>query len=212
MKQKCSRCKQVLDASNFTKCKTSHSGLDAYCRKCKHQIRKEKNPKVKTTGTKVCKGCNVEKQIEFFNLNKESKDGRHRLCKSCRKVQREKKKEHKKYYDRLYRRYRKQNDINYRILSNLRNRVYCALVRGYKAKTTLELLGCTIEQLRVHLESQFTEGMTWDNYGKWHIDHIKPCASFDLTNKKEQLECFHYTNLQPLWARDNILKGSKLKE
>lgn len=76
----------------------------------------------------------------------------------------------------------------------------------------MELLGCTIEELRTHLEAQFQEGMTWDNYGRdgWHIDHIKPCSSFDLLKEAEQRECFHYTNLQPLWAKDNLSKGAKL--
>ena len=66
--------------------------------------------------------------------------------------------------------------------------------------------------LKLHLENQFVDGMNWNNYGKngWHIDHIKPCASFDLTDPKQQKICFHYTNLQPLWAIDNLIKHSKL--
>ena len=71
--------------------------------------------------------------------------------------------------------------------------------------------------LKQYLEKQFTKGMSWDNYGNpngdhtscWHIDHIKPCASFDLTQEDQQKECFHYTNLQPLWAIDNLKKGGK---
>lgn len=74
-----------------------------------------------------------------------------------------------------------------------------------------ELLGCSIEYLMKHLESKFQDGMSWDNYGHngWHIDHIKPCCSFDLTKEKEQKECFHYLNLQPLWAKDNYNKAKK---
>jgi hypothetical protein len=60
------------------------------------------------------------------------------------------------------------------------------------------------------LEKQFTKGMNWKNYGKWHIDHIKPCASFDLSLEHEQKLCFHFTNLQPLWAKDNIRKSDKI--
>jgi hypothetical protein len=63
--------------------------------------------------------------------------------------------------------------------------------------------------LRDYLEAKFTEGMTLDNHGKWHIDHIKPCASFDLLHKKQQRKCFHYKNLQPLWAHENLSKGAK---
>lgn len=73
----------------------------------------------------------------------------------------------------------------------------------------MELTGCSKDDLYSHLESKFTEGMNWDNYGKWHIDHIKPCVSFDLTDTEEQKKCFHWTNLQPLWAIDNMRKGAK---
>ncbi len=65
---------------------------------------------------------------------------------------------------------------------------------------------------REHLEKQFKEGMTWENHGLygWHIDHIIPCASFDLTDLEQQKKCFHYTNLQPLWAKENLIKGVKI--
>ena len=72
----------------------------------------------------------------------------------------------------------------------------------------MDLLGCSIEEFINHMESKFTNGMTWDNYGVlgWHMDHIIPCASFDLTDEKQQRECFHYTNLQPLWHYENRAK------
>jgi hypothetical protein len=63
-------------------------------------------------------------------------------------------------------------------------------------------------ELRAHLEHQFKDGMTWDNHGEWHIDHIKPCVQFDLTDPEQQKECFHYTNMQPLWAFENQSKGA----
>lgn len=74
----------------------------------------------------------------------------------------------------------------------------------------MEMLGCSVEDLKTKLEAQFQSGMSWDNYGRtgWHIDHIRPCASFDLSDPMQQAECFHYTNLQPLWALDNMKKGS----
>jgi hypothetical protein len=75
-------------------------------------------------------------------------------------------------------------------------------------ETTLELLGCNSEFFKEYLENNFLDGMTWENYGEWHIDHMKPCAAFDLTNEDDQRKCFHYTNLQPLWALDNIIKGA----
>ena len=80
----------------------------------------------------------------------------------------------------------------------------------YKSKPTLKLLGCSFEECWQHLESKFQPGMTKENYGLWHVDHIRPCVSFDLTDPEQQKICFHYTNLQPLWAIDNMKKGSKI--
>ena len=74
----------------------------------------------------------------------------------------------------------------------------------------MTLLGCTIEEMRTFLEAEFEEGMTWENHGEWHVDHIRPCASFNLEYPEEQKKCFHWTNLQPLWAADNLAKGDRL--
>jgi hypothetical protein len=73
----------------------------------------------------------------------------------------------------------------------------------------MEYIGCSIEHLKDYLQSKFENGMTWENYGKWHIDHIRPCASFDLTDIEQQKICFNYKNLQPLWAEDNFKKSDK---
>lgn len=81
--------------------------------------------------------------------------------------------------------------------------------KSYKHSKTSGLIGCSYFDLRSHLEAQFLPGMTWKNHGRhgWHIDHIRPCASFDLTDPEQQKQCFHYSNLQPLWAADNIRKS-----
>ena len=115
-------------------------------------------------------------------------------------------KSHKKQRNKI-RNSRLHNDINLRILYNLRHRLYQVLKNNYKSNTTMNLVSCSIEQLKQHLESQFKPGMSWENYGQWHIDHIRPCASFDLSKAEEQRKCFHYTNLQPLWAEENIAKS-----
>jgi hypothetical protein len=126
---------------------------------------------------------------------------------------------HKKYYDlnkekikkyhKQYQKERKEKDINYKILCNIRNRVYLVIKGLRKSISTLKLLGCSINILRQHLELQFKSGMNWSNYGEWHIDHIRPCASFDLSKKSEQYKCFNYKNLQPLWAKENVIKRDK---
>ena len=95
--------------------------------------------------------------------------------------------------------------------SRLRGRI-SAVIKGSKSKSTMELVGCDISDFIAHIESQFQLGMKMDNYGRWHIDHRKPCASFDLTDEEEQKKCFHFTNLQPLWGKENLSKGAKFNE
>jgi hypothetical protein len=103
---------------------------------------------------------------------------------------------------------RKQSP-QYRLACNLRSRLNTALGRKTKLGSAVRDLGCSIAFLKQHLEFQFHKGMTWENYGQWHIDHKRPLASFDLTNCEQFLEACHYTNLQPLWAVENLSKGTK---
>lgn len=106
-----------------------------------------------------------------------------------------------------------KNNINQKITKRLRGRILSALQGHAKSASTMALLGCSIKQLRRHLENLFSEGMTWENHGKggWDLDHIRPCASFNLRFARQQRKCFHHTNLQPLWASDNYKKGSTWK-
>jgi hypothetical protein len=106
---------------------------------------------------------------------------------------------------------RKTIDINYKLSSNLRSRLSKAIARNQKTCSAIQDLGCSIEDFKKYLESKFTEGMSWNNYGKngWHIDHIIPISSFDLHNPEELKEACYYTNLQPLWAKDNMRKGNR---
>jgi len=99
---------------------------------------------------------------------------------------------------------RYENDINYKLAGLMRNRIYSVLIGKAKSKPTMELLGCNIETLKEHLQKQFTDSMSFNNYGKWHVDHIQPCNTFDLTKPEEQKQCFNYKNLRPLWGIDNI--------
>jgi hypothetical protein len=106
---------------------------------------------------------------------------------------------------------RYKTDPSFRLKACLRSRVICVLKERIKSAPTMKLLGVkNIEFVWNHLEKSFKPGMTRENHGKWHIDHIKPCSSFDLTKPSEQRECFHYTNLQPLWASENLSKGNRI--
>ena len=120
-----------------------------------------------------------------------------------------KEKINKKAY--VKKRIKMQNDPTFKLLELLRDRVLKAIKerRLLKTSSTRELLGSSVAYVRKHLESQFVDGMSWDNHGEWHIDHIRPCASFDLSDPEQQKECFNYKNLQPLWAKDNLSKGDR---
>lgn len=113
-----------------------------------------------------------------------------------------------------YWRERKRKEPEVAIKFALRRRLLSALKGNRKSNNTLDLVGCSLEELRKHLENQFQKGMNWENYGRkgWHIDHKKPCASFDLTKPEEQKLCFHYSNLQPMWAKENHKKADKVIE
>jgi len=131
-------------------------------------------------------------------------------------------KEYNKKYEKEYRsrpekreliRNRKRNqyqtDINFRLKELCRKRVLSALKFNHKSARTMELIGCTIGELRRHLESLFEPWMTWENQGRggWDVDHIIACATFDLTDPEQQRACFNWSNLQPLEHIENIKKG-----
>jgi ribosomal protein L40E len=104
-----------------------------------------------------------------------------------------------------------ETNINFKLTGNLRRRLNIAIKKDIKTGSAIDDLGCSISEFKNHIESKFTSGMNWNNWSRtgWHIDHIKPLASFDLTDPSQLSKACHYSNLQPLWARDNLIKGSK---
>ncbi len=174
-----------------------------------------------------CTKCGVLKSITEFAKDKNFKDGYTAQCLACRREHlkiyrinnREKILQSRKYRQenkgilneksRIYKKKRRATDIAYNILIRLRSRLYKAIRGMDKSATTKILLGCSPQKLIEYLELKFTDGMSWDRFGEIHIDHIIPCASFDLTDPDQQKQCFHYTNLQPLWAEDNRKKGDR---
>ena len=118
-------------------------------------------------------------------------------------------KEHIAKYKLNWGREQMKNNPNFRLKCSLRSRVYLALKGKDKTTSTMKLIGCSINELWNHLESKFKPWMTKENHGLWHIDHIEACAKFDLTCPVQQLACFHYKNLQPLEASENMSKGAR---
>jgi hypothetical protein len=170
-----------------------------------------------------CRQARLEAQRQY-NSTPERKLRRSKADRAYREANAEALKERKRLYylrnktellekSAVYVRERARVDVQFRLTRVLRKRTWEALrcQDAAKAARFFELCGCTRIELQAHLESQFLPGMTWDNWTTdgWHVDHIRPCASFDLTDPAQQLQCFHYTNLQPLWAFDNISKSDK---
>ena len=196
------------------------------CREDKFLSQFRKNCKSKDGHLGICKECCIKKELE----NRESrllyhhqyyKENREKERKRKRKEYRDNKEYHaqrnKKYreenrdYFNDYQRTRIREDVNFRLARNLRNRVWQALRKtSGKSGSHVKDLGCSLREFKLHLENQFQSGMSWENYGgSWHIDHIVPLCSFDLTSRKQFLEACHYTNLRPLWKEDNWSKGGR---
>lgn len=102
--------------------------------------------------------------------------------------------------------------LRVKIGTNLRSRLNKAIKGNYKSGSAVEDLGCSIDEFKSYIESKFQPGMTWDNWGRdtWHIDHIVPISHFDLSNRDELLKACHYSNMCPLWAKDNMIKGNRI--
>jgi hypothetical protein len=181
--------------------------------------------------TKFCGNCQTEKPVEEFFKDRRNVTGYMSKCKVCKKSyhslyeknNKEKLREYqrerspnRKGYRKAYRnrpyvkekeRELNKTNITYRLRKGLRHRLRQVIKQKSNTLRTEDLVGCSLSFLKKHLESQFTEGMSWDNYGVWHVDHIKPCCMFNLFEESQKKECFHYTNLQPLWGEDNCKKG-----
>jgi hypothetical protein len=175
-------------------CKTEHLLTSEYW------YRLENSPRCKTKAKATVKIRQVEKLEDYQNYQKAYRQSNYG---KLREYDREYKKE---YHKRKY-----STDQQYRLAMLLRNRLRLALRSRKKVGSHVGLLGCTIEELVIHLEGQFTEGMTWENHNPkgWHIDHRIPLAAGDLTDENWLKIVLHYRNLQPLWAEENLKKKDR---
>ncbi len=216
--KRCSKCRQTKAREAFHASGTTCDGKQSHCQDCRRPI-------ARVYMRKRCADPVFRERIRInhnraYHRNKESKREHNNALARARYAKNVVHKRAKHYQwreanrdklrqqsaDRI--RMRRQTDPAYRTLCNLRCRVNNALkakVVCSKSRNTKDLLGCEFDTFLWHLEKQFRPGMTWVNYGRvWHIDHIKPCVSFDLTDPVQQAICFHFTNLQPLWATTSI--------
>jgi len=218
----CCRCKEIKDYDNFKKNRSRKDGYASNCRSC-DKIDYEKNKEKNSERFKKWRENNIEK------INERKKNYRKNNIEKVREQERN------LYYKRIdyYIKYREDNKEHYkkwrdenkdkkyeymkerlkipqwRIALRCRTRIRRALKNIPKTNKTQDLIGCSWQELVNHLENTKVPGKDYTNA---HIDHIKPCASFDLTDPEQQKECFHYTNLQFLPAIENLQKGSKLQQ
>jgi len=172
------------------------------------------NQEIIRQGQKQWRGENKDKMRQYRIANKDRRSAQYRawVLNNPEKV--------KEYYEArkpsraVARAKRFSEDLEYRVCCNLRARMRAALKSAVALRwsSSLILLGCSPQELVDHIASQFKDGMSWANYGYrgWHVDHIRPCASFDLTNERDRRECFNYKNLRPMWGVENIRKGAKV--
>lgn len=215
----CSKCKLELPFEQFSKNKSKKDGLRVYCNGCEKKYREENKEAINEHMKKYYE-YNKEKIKEqnkkyrednkeaIYERRKKHREAHKEDIREKNKKYREAHKEDIKEYKKKYSEERRKTDEGYRILECLRSRLRNALKGTNKSASTMELVGCSIEFLRDYLENTKVEGK---DYSDAHIDHIRPCASFDLTDPEQQRECFHYTNLQYLPAKENISKGARLE-
>ena len=193
----CNQCDTPKSLDCFHKRSTTKDGLQYKCKLC----RLEHN--------KLCRSKLTPEQkrdtdkLRYSKLTPEEKERKQEQAKLQYSKRTPEQKEQKRAREKLW----LSGSPDRRIKANLRSRLSMAIRGNTKTASAVKDLGCSWDHFKAHMESKFTEGMTWDNYGEWHVDHIHPLARVDVSNAEELKKAVHYTNLQPLWALDNIRKS-----
>lgn len=213
--KKCNQCQKIKLAKFFSIRKASKDGLQSCCKDCC----KLRSKKFYRDNKEYYQKRYTDNQEKILNHNKHwNNQNKEKIDKHKQKF-----KENNPFYYREYLKlnkekinmqtrarsaYRRKTDPLYKLKNNYRNRLYDFYRGVNRSKKSEEILGLSWVEFKQYLESKFIEGMTWENYGKWHIDHIIPLAS--AKNAKELEKLFYYTNCQPLWAKENLRKGDKI--
>lgn len=192
MEKICTKCNQL--SNQFDKDRTKKDGYHPACKECRR--RRSKIYYINNRDDLK------NHQLEYYNNNKEA---RLKYSQVYYRANKDKLQPIRTKYQKT----KRKNDINFKIAHNLRSRLRGAIKKNTKLGSAVKDLGCSIEELKHYLAERFTEGMTWQNYGEWEIDHIKPLSKFDLTNREELLKACNYNNLQPLWKIANRKKRNK---
>lgn len=212
--KQCSKCLLNKGAEEFSKNRTKPDGLQIWCKSCRkahdalyYSSNRPRLSEVRSLYKKKNKTKTIAAAAAYYTRNKASIAEKQRIYNA----------EHKdavRVTQRKSEQKRLKSNTDFKIKKRLRIRLHSALKNGQKKGSAVSDLGCSVQHLKLHLELFWDEGMSWLNYGfgkgKWNIDHIKPLASFDLTDRSQLLQAVHYTNLQPLWHVDNLAKSDTI--
>ena len=220
-KKICSKCKEEKELCDFGVCNSNKDGLKSTCKVCRKiegKIYRENNARKREETIKNWYNKNPEYNRNYYInntelINKQNKKWYENNKEKHRENDRIRKEKNiesvREYHNNLIKHQRKADPLK-KLIFNVRSRVYNILKNKIitKSNKTFDIVGCSPEFLKEHLEKQFTKGMSWDNQGKWHIDHKIPLSS--AKTEEEIYKLCHYSNLQPLWAEDNLKKGCKI--
>lgn len=202
IKKDCIVCKLSLPITCFHKNSNKKDSLQTSCIDCKNNYRANSN------------GAYKQRAFEYRTENADKIKARcknyYEKNKEAHKARAKRFKDSNPEWHSTYAKVRRKTDIQFKLQDVIRRRLRTSLgvIKG-GITNLLKTKGSTAYEIQIHLESLFKEGMTWNNHGEWHVDHVKPLKLFDLTDPEEVLKATHYSNLQPLWASENLKKGSR---
>jgi hypothetical protein len=231
MSKICNKCKEIKTLSEYFKDSKLKDGHRGQCKTCCNS-RVVKPAVLYTEQFRICSKCCTNKEITHFYKSARSKGGYFSECKVCahnrrtaarlckkqviQKAMITKPKRMKLTSEELLqrrnerRRKRYKDNIRFRLSVVIRQRAKNAITGKHKNSSAIALLGCDMDFMKRWIEHQFEPGMAWENFGEWQIDHVIPCASFDLTIYEHQKQCFNWKNNRPMWAKENQLKADLL--
>lgn len=220
--KKCSTCQIKKDLIFFSKNSYNTDSFSHHCKSCVKSHREKRKEQISLYNKKyrqLHKEALYQKRKVYLKNNPEKvkkwkSDFRIKNPEACAEYGRktyQKNKKKRLAENNEYNKKRSLIDPSFKLSRNLRNRLYHALKGKNKNGSSIKDLGCSVQELKIYIESKFQQGMTWDNYGYygWHVDHIIPLIYFDLTDRDQLLKACHYTNLQPMWAVDHKTKTKK---
>ena len=223
-KRWCGKCTTYKSLTSFGYSKSTWDNYRPTCKDCLREqnvLNKQKRTEYNKQYWQQTKEKQYEKSKKWRQENIEKvKENMNRWLENNKEYKKQKDKEYREANKEAYRenqrkwvrenyaRMKEENGtefIQHKLKSNIGRRIR-EILGQQKSERCQDYVGCSLKELKQHIESTFVYGMTWENYGQWHIDHKIPCAAFDMSDNEEIKACFYYKNLQALWARDNIIK------